>query len=123
MQMNSFNVATILIKNISTDYHFLIYALHLLKALLSSRDFIKSQKSLLEFRKIYSIIKEEEDEETINLTLDCALMLMNNSLYVKSLNKIEIISILSQAIRNHSDYHILKNIGEVYSILLSELET
>jgi hypothetical protein len=121
MQMNSFNIATILIKNIAPDYPFLVYALHLFRALLQSRDFIKSQKSLLEFRKIYSIIKETEDEETINLTLDCALILMDNSLYVKSLNKIETISILNQSLRNHSDYHILKKIGEVYSILLSEL--
>jgi hypothetical protein len=56
--MNSFNIATILIKNITPDYPFLVYALHLLKALLDSRDFIKSQKSLLEFRKLYSIIKD-----------------------------------------------------------------
>ena len=33
-------------------------------------------------------MKESEDEETINLTMDCALILMDNSLYVKSLNKI-----------------------------------
>ena len=46
---------------------------------------------------------------------------MDNSLYVKSLNKIEIISILNQALRNQSDFHILKKIGEVYGILLSEL--
>lgn len=56
--MNSFNVATILIKNTTPDYPFLIYVLHLLKALLQSRDFVKSQKSLLEFRKIYAIVKE-----------------------------------------------------------------
>lgn len=55
------------------------------------------------------------------MTLDCALNLMDNSLYVKSLNKIEIISILNQALRNHSDFHILKKIGEVYGMLLSEL--
>lgn len=57
MQMNSFNMATMLIKNLLPDYPFLIYALHLLKALLQSRDFVKSQKSLLEFRKIYAIVK------------------------------------------------------------------
>jgi hypothetical protein len=57
MQMNSFNIATMLIKNLLPDYPFLIYALHLLKALLQSRDFVKSQKSLLEFRKIYAIVK------------------------------------------------------------------
>jgi hypothetical protein len=119
--MNSFNITTILLKNITSDYPFLIYALHLLKYLLSSRDYVKSQKSLLEFKKIYNIIKEEEDEESINLTLDCALLLMDNSLYVKSLNKIEIISILNQAIRSLDDYHILKKVGEVYGILVSEL--
>lgn len=48
---------------------------------------------------------------------------MDNVLFTKSLNKIEIISILSQALRNLSDYHILKKIGEVYAILLLELET
>lgn len=57
------------------------------------------------------------------MTLDCALLLMDDLLFTKSLNKIEIISILSQALRNLSDYQILKKIGEVYAILLLELET
>lgn len=45
--MNSFNITNIILQNMQTDYPFLIFALHLLKALLSSRDYIKSQKSLL----------------------------------------------------------------------------
>lgn len=55
--MNSFNVTTILLKNLTVDHPFLIFVLHLLKALLGSRDYVKSQKSMLEFRKIYNIIK------------------------------------------------------------------
>jgi len=45
--MNSFNIATLLLSTLSNDYPFIIYALHLLKTLLQSKDFIKSQKSLL----------------------------------------------------------------------------
>ena len=120
--MNTFNVTTILLKSLTADDPFLIFVLHLLKALLGSRDYVKSQKSMLEFRKIYSIIKEE-DEETVNLALDCPLLLMDDVLFTKTLNKIEIISILGQALRNLEDYHTLKKIGEVYAILLLELET
>lgn len=36
----------------------------------------------------------------MDLTLDCTLILLQNALFVKSLNKIETISILSQALRN-----------------------
>lgn len=47
IQMNSFNITTVLLKNMTTDYPFVIYALELLKTLLQSRDYIKTQKSLL----------------------------------------------------------------------------
>lgn len=60
--MNSFNVTTILLDNLTTDYSFIIYALYLFKTLLQSRDYLKSQKSLLEFRKLFNILKTEEDE-------------------------------------------------------------
>jgi len=36
---------------------------------------------------------------------------MDNSLFVKSVNKIETISILSQAMRNVNEFNILKKIG------------
>ena len=57
--MNSFNVATLLLSSLNNDYPFIIYALHLMKTLLQSKDFIKSQKSLLEFRKIFGLLKKE----------------------------------------------------------------
>ena len=47
---------------------------------------------------------------------------MQNSLFTKSLNKIEIVSILSQALKNLSEYHILKKIGEVYTHVITEME-
>ena len=47
---------------------------------------------------------------------------MENSLFTKSLNKIETISIISQTIKNVADYHILKKIGEVYTLVISEME-
>ena len=109
--MNSFNVTSLILNNMSNDYPFIIYLLHLLKTLFKSRDYLKSQKSLLEFRKLFNLLRKEEDEETIDLTLDCALILLTNGLFVKSLNKIETISILSQALRNVEEYHILKKIG------------
>lgn len=109
--MNSYNVTTILLTNANSEYPFVVHALHLLKSLLKSQDYIKSQKSLLEFKKIFGILKSTDDPEIVEITLDCALLLMDNSLFVKSLNKIEIISILSQCIRNQSDYAILKKLG------------
>lgn len=116
--MNTFNVTTILLKNLHSEYPFLIYLLHYMKILLESTDYIRSQKSLLEFRKIYELLKDEDDEEVIDIALDCCLTLMQNSLFTKSLNKIEVISILSQLIRNVSEFKILKKIGTVYIQIL-----
>jgi len=48
---------------------------------------------------------------------------MQNTLFVKSLNKIETISIISQSLKNVGEYHILKKIGEVYTIIITEMET
>lgn len=45
--MNSYNITTILLDNLNNKYPFLIHGLCLLKWLLQSRDYIKSQKSLL----------------------------------------------------------------------------
>jgi hypothetical protein len=120
--MNSYNVTTIVLDHINNEYPFIIYNLHLLKTLLHSKDYLKSQKSLLEFRKLYQLLKKEDDVETVDLTLDCALILMQNALFTKSLNKIEIISIISQALKNAEDYHILKKIGEIYTLVITELE-
>lgn len=60
--MNSYNVTTVLLGNLTNNYTFLIHVLYLLKNLLQSRDYIKSQKTLLEFRKIFNLIKDDEDE-------------------------------------------------------------
>jgi hypothetical protein len=120
--MNSFNVTEMLLNNLNKDYPFLIYALYLLRALLQSRDYLKSQKTLLEFRSIHPLLRDE-DEEAVDLVLDCCLILMDNSLYTKSVNKIELASILNQTLRNVDNYHLLKKLGQVYRHLLTEMET
>lgn len=117
--MNSFNITSLLIGFAKADYPFLIFALHLLRCLLRSRDYLKSQKSLLDFRRLFYILKDDDDPETVDLTLDCCLLLMDNSLFVKSINKIETLSILAQSMRSLNDYPILKKLGQTYGIIVT----
>ena len=46
---------------------------------------------------------------------------MDNVLYTKSINKIELASILAQALKNIDAHGTLKKAGQVYSLLLAEL--
>jgi hypothetical protein len=59
----------------------------------------------------------------LDLILDCTLTLMQNSLFVKSSQKIEMLGMVAQALKREDGYEVLKKLGEVYAILLSELET
>ena len=45
--MSSFNVTKMLLENLNKDYPFLIYVLYLLRALLCSKDYLKTHKNLL----------------------------------------------------------------------------
>ena len=63
---------------------------------------MKSQKSIVEFKQLFKILKEEEEEECADLALDCLILLLENTSFIQSINKLECISILGQAIRNHS---------------------
>ena len=85
--MNSFNVTTVVLTNLKPDYPFLGCVLKLMKALLESRDYLKAQKSLLEFRQIYPLIRVCSEPE-LDLVLECTLILMQNTLFVKSSHKI-----------------------------------
>lgn len=42
----------------STTYTFIILLLHLLKELLRNREFMKAQKSVVEFKQLFKILKE-----------------------------------------------------------------
>ena len=69
--MISFNLTEIILKNLTSKYQFIVFLLELLKNLLQSDDFMRAQKSFLEFRKLVYLLKDESDEEVILLALDC----------------------------------------------------
>jgi hypothetical protein len=87
--MISFNLTEMILKNINSKYQFIVYLLELLKNLLQSDDFMRAQKSFLDFRKLTILLREDSDEEVIILALECLEKLINNSgAFIKSLNKI-----------------------------------
>ena len=47
-----------ILKNINNKYEFIVNLLELLKNLLQSDDFMRAQKSFLDFRKITSLLKD-----------------------------------------------------------------
>jgi hypothetical protein len=69
--MISFNLTEIILKNLTFKYQFIVFLLELLKNLLQSDDFMRAQKSFLEFRKLVYLLKDESDEEVILLALEC----------------------------------------------------
>lgn len=123
--MLSFNVNNIILDNMKNDYNFIIYVLTLFRTLLNSNDYLKSQKSFVEFRRLFDLLAAEDDEEMIDLVLECLLALIDkNSFFTKSINKISSISVLSQLLRsNQENYAILKKAGKIYVCLISDLET
>lgn len=58
--MNSFSITNLLVKNMNSSYQFILSLLHLLKELLRNREFMKAQKSIVEFKQLFKILKEEE---------------------------------------------------------------
>ena len=69
--MISFNLTELILKNLSSKYQFIVFLLELLKNLLQSDDFMRAQKSFLEFRKLVYLLKDESDEDVIVLGLEC----------------------------------------------------
>lgn len=61
-QLNSLNLTTSLLTNLHAGYPFLPYVLRLLTHLLRSGEYLRSLKSLLEFRKVVEVVGESEDE-------------------------------------------------------------
>lgn len=86
--MNSFSITNLLVKNMNSNYTFIVLLLHLLKELLRNREFMKSQKSIMEFKQLFKILKEEEEEECADLALDCLLLLLENTSFIQSINKL-----------------------------------
>ncbi len=56
--MISFNLTEIILKNLTFKYQFIVFLLELLKNLLQSDDFMRAQKSFLEFRKLVYLLKD-----------------------------------------------------------------
>lgn len=123
--MLSFNLNNIILDNLKNEYNFIIYVLTLFRTLLNSNDYLKSQKSFVEFRRLFDLLASEDDEEMIDLVLECILALIDkNSFFTKSINKLASISVLSQLLRsNQENYAILKKAGKIYVALIGDLET
>ena len=123
--MLSFNLNNIILDNLKNEYNFIIYVLTLFRTLLNSNDYLKSQKSFVEFRRLFDLLASEDDEEMIDLVLECLLALIDkNSFFTKSINKLASISVLSQLLRsNQENYAILKKAGKIYVALIGDLET
>ena len=122
--MMSFNVNNIILDNLKTEYSFIIYVLTLFRTLLNSNDYIRSQKSFTEYKKLFDLLAADDDEELIDLTLETLLILIEkNSFFTKNVNKLSSISVLSQLIRNQDSYPVLKKVGKVYTALVSDIET
>ena len=123
--MLSFNLNNIILDNLKNEYNFIIYVLTLFRTLLNSNDYLKSQKSFVEFRRLFDLLASEDDEEMVDLVLECILALIDkNSFFTKSINKLASISVLSQLLRsNQENYAILKKAGKIYVALIGDLET
>lgn len=84
--MLSFDLNTLIFSNLNGDYTFIIFLLTLVKYLLMGDDYLKAQSSVLGFRGIFEILGKDDDEELLELGLDCVLILMDkNSIFTKSL--------------------------------------
>ena len=59
--MISFNLTEMILKNLSSKYQFIVYLLDLLKNLLQSDDFMRAQKSFLDFRKLTLLLRDDSD--------------------------------------------------------------
>ena len=57
--MISFNVTEVILNRLKPDYTFIIFLLELTKTLLKSEDYLRSQKSLLEWRRLFDLYKDE----------------------------------------------------------------
>lgn len=123
----SYDVNTIIFNNLTADSTFVIFNVTLLKNLLEGEDYIKLQKSVIEFKKLFDIINDDDDETLVELVLDCIELLMQKSVggFVKPLDKMKSLSILSKMLKkNHEEttYNILKKVGGIYANLVTELD-
>lgn len=125
--MMSFDLNTLIFTNLNAQYTFIIFLLSLVRALLDSDDYLRAQTSLLEYRKLFDLLASDDDEELLEITLDCLLLLMEkNALFTRSVDKIKAISILSLVLRKSNDectFLLLKKAGKAYAMVLTELES
>jgi hypothetical protein len=58
--MNSFDLNTLILNNLNVNYHFIIYLLTLIKELLTGNDYLKLQSSVLEYRRLFELFKDDD---------------------------------------------------------------
>lgn len=58
--MNSFDLNTLIFNNLNVNYHFIIYLLTLIKELLTGNDYLKLQSSVLEYRRLFELFKDDD---------------------------------------------------------------
>lgn len=84
--MQSFDINTLIFSNLSIDYSFIIFLLTLVRVLLEGNDYLRAQNSLLEYRKLFELLVQDDDDELMELILDSILLLMDkNTVFTKSI--------------------------------------
>lgn len=102
--MMSFDLNNLIFGNLNATYNFIIYLLMLIRQLLKSNEYLKTLNSVLEYRKLFELVSQDDDEQVLEISLECILILMEkNTIFTKSLEKIKSISILSQILRRSND--------------------
>ena len=102
-----------------TKYQFIVFLLELLKNLLHSDDFMRAQKTFLDYRKLTVLMKDDTDEDVLVLALECLeILIQNSSTFIKSLNKIETVSILNGLVKSYNNTRLLKKVSSGYGLVI-----
>jgi len=59
--MMSYDLNTLIYSNLNSEYNFIIFLLTLVKYLLLGNDYLKSQNTVLEYRKIFDLLAADDD--------------------------------------------------------------
>lgn len=121
--MVSFNVTEIILKNLNEKYGFLELLLELLVCLLRSEEFLKTNKSFLEFRRLVGLLREGNEEEVVLMAIECLEILINSSgAFVKSINKIECVNAMNSLIKAFTDSKLLKKVSSLYGLIAENFD-
>ena len=80
---------------------------------------MRAQKTFLDYRKLTVLMKDDTDEDVLVLALECLeILIQNSSTFIKSLNKIETVSILNGLVKSYNNTRLLKKVSSVYGLVI-----